>query len=139
MVNSGALADIFSVEGGIWGIFLVLFLLTVRVWNSVPAIMGQWVEWRKVKAAEKAADWSRLREMLEQERREAAEFRVAQLAENQKCREELKEKDRELAEVHQRLARLEGFATGMGDARQEAAVLSGTRRMIERDAEDLGE
>lgn len=131
MADSDLLARVFSLTSGVWTIAGLLFLFLLRVWTSVPAIMEKWIEWRKVKAAEKASDWTRLRDeivrlsnMLHGERNEASDFRREQLAENERCREEL-------ASALTRIAVLEGYEQGRGEARQEVAVLSSAARLIE--------
>jgi hypothetical protein len=64
MVDDRALAELFSVETGVFSIAAILGLVTWRLWNGLPNVMAQWIEWRKLKAAAKADDWSRLRDEI---------------------------------------------------------------------------
>lgn len=111
MVDALAVRDILSVEGAAWTGTLVLALFVLRMWNGAPAMFEQWISYRRAKAEEKAADWSRLRDhcnfLIEAEER---------------CRAEL-------GDVERRLAKLEGYAEGQGNARQEAAGIVAIERL----------
>lgn len=111
MVDAIAVRDILSVEGAAWTGTLVLALFVLRMWNGAPAMFEQWISYRRAKAEEKAADWSRLRDhcnfLIEAEER---------------CRAEL-------GDVERRLAKLEGYAEGQGNARQEAAGIVAIERL----------
>lgn len=89
-------------------------LLVLRMWNGAPAMFAQWIAYRRAKAEEKAADWSRLRDhctfLIEAEER---------------CRVELNE-------VKGRLASLEGWMAGQGQARQEAAGVVALDRLKDK-------
>ena len=114
MFDAAALQQVFSASGAAWTSTAILFLLVVRMWNGAPALLDRWLAWRAAKAAEKAADWARLRE------------EVTRLADAEKtCR-------RELADVTKRLATLEGYNIGRGQAAQEAQRIVSEER--ERDA-----
>jgi hypothetical protein len=136
-VDSGALAQIFSVEGAAWTATTVFMLLVVRLWSGTPALLDRWLAFRESKASEKSADWSRLRDeiarLYEQrrldreeqriERESNAKFRSEQLEENDRCR-------RELAEVTLQLSRMQGFTVGRGEGRQEASVMETAKRIV---------
>lgn len=120
-LDVAALRQIFSVEGAAWASFVVIALLTVRMWNGAPAMFGKWIEWRIAKAAEKSADWTRLRGEIDRygERIKHLEQR------DQECQ-------RDLAAALGRIAKLEGYEAGRGEARQEVAVLKSAERIVER-------
>lgn len=121
MADVVALRQLFSVETGVWAIALVLALLVLRIWNSVPALVGRWIEWKQAKAAEKAADWTRIRD-------ENARYgtRIERLEQRE---EECQQK---LTAAERRIAALEGYEQGRGEARQEAAVLRSAERIVNR-------
>lgn len=109
--DSDAVRQIFSVEGAAWTSTLALILLVARLWNGAPAMLDRWLAWRAAKAAEKAADWSRLRD------------EVIRLSEAEhRCRNEL-------ADVTRRLATLEGYNIGRGKAVQEASTIVAVDRL----------
>lgn len=115
MVDALALRQIFSLESAAWIFVAVVSLFVMRMWNGAPAMFAQWIAYKRAKAEEKAADWSRLRDhcafLIEAEER---------------CRTEL-------GEVERRLAKLEGYAEGQGNARQEAAGIVALERARRRD------
>lgn len=129
MVDESAVAEFFSLEAGVWTIAGIMGLLLFRIWNSVPALVGRWIEWRKLKAAEKAADWARLRDMLHEERTEAAAFRREQLAENEQCRAALAEVREELAQERAERMKLQAIIDGMGEVRKAAAAAAAEVRL----------
>lgn len=120
MVDALAVRDIFSIEGAAWTSTLFIALLVLRIWNGAPAMFQQWIAYRRAKAEEKAADWSRLRDhcsfLMEAEER---------------CRSELNE-------VKSRLATLEGYMAGQGRASQEAAGVVALERMNRNDRKPDG-
>lgn len=118
MFNAEAWRQIFSVQSAAWTATAFIFLFTVRMWNGAPAMFAQWVAWRRARADEKAADWQRLRE--ENQRIDARCQRLE--AAEERCREEL-------AGVKQRLASLEGWLAGQGQAHQEAAGVVALERL----------
>lgn len=111
MVDAIALRQIFSIENAAWTVTILIALLVLRMWNGAPAMFEQWIAYKRAKAEEKAADWSRLREhcsfLMEAEER---------------CRVELNE-------VKSRLASLEGYMAGQGKASQEAAGIVAIERL----------
>lgn len=111
MVDAIALHQIFSLESAAWIAVAILVLLVLRMWNGAPAMFAQWIAYRRAKAEEKAADWSRLRDhcnfLIEAEER---------------CRSELND-------VKGRLAALEGYMDGQGRASQEAAGIVALERL----------
>lgn len=120
-LDAAAIRQLFSVEGAAWASFVVVALLTLRMWNGAPAMFGKWIEWRVAKAAEKAADWTRLRGEID---------RYGTRIEYLEQREE--ECQRKLAEAEGRIAKLEGYEQGRGEARQETAVLRSAERIVKR-------
>jgi len=114
MIDALAIKQIFSLESAAWIAVSILFLFVMRTWNGAPAMFQQWVAYKKAKAEEKAADWSRLRDhcnfLIDAEER---------------CRTELNE-------VKTRLATLEGYMAGQGQARQEAAGVVALDRLTDQ-------
>lgn len=127
MADGEALSNIFSVTSGVWTIAAVLALFVVRIWNSVPALMGRWIEWRQAKAAEKAADWTRLRDEIDRLWDECASLRKAV----KECEE------REGEWMHRAIA-AEAALIGGGKARQEAARIVATERIADSKKRDAG-
>lgn len=111
MVDERALAELFSVEAGVFSIATILGLMAWRIWNGLPNVMAQWIEWRKAKAAEKSKDWTRLRDEIDRLWAECRELRKSV----QECEE------RE-GEWMRRAIQAEAMAMGQGEARQAAAV-----------------
>lgn len=111
MADALALKQIFSLESAAWVGVALLSLFVVRMWNGAPAMFEQWISYKRAKAEEKAADWSRLRDhcsfLMEAEER---------------CRSELND-------VKSRLASLEGYMAGQGKASQEAAGVVAIERL----------
>lgn len=64
VVDTDAVRQIFSVESAAWTATAILFLLVARLWNGTPAVLDRWLAFRTARAAEKAADWTRLREEI---------------------------------------------------------------------------
>lgn len=111
MVDVSALASLFSVESGVWAIAVILALLVARIWNSVPALVGRWIEFRKLKAAERGADWRRLRE------------------ERNHYHDLLRECEQERALLQHRAVTAEAALQGYGDVRQAAAAAAAEVRL----------
>jgi hypothetical protein len=111
MADASVLRQLFSVESAAWTITALVSLFVLRMWNGAPAMFAQWIAYKRAKAEEKASDWSRLRDhcnfLIEAEER---------------CRVELNE-------VKSRLASLEGWMAGQGQARQEAAGIVAAERL----------
>lgn len=86
-------------------------LLVWRMFSGAPKWFEQWLAYRRAKAEEKAADWTRLRDhcnfLMDAEER---------------CRTELND-------VKSRLATLEGYMAGQGKASQEAAGVIALERL----------
>lgn len=127
MADAEALRQIFSVPTAAWTGVALLALFIWRMWNGSPAMFQQWIEYRKAKAAEKAADWKRLRDEISRgdERYARLEGRADKLEEaEQQCREDL-------ASAKERIATLEGLNMGRGMARQEAAIIESAKRITD--------
>jgi hypothetical protein len=114
MADGNALDQIFSVPTAAWTSTALFGLFVWRMWNGAPAMFAQWIAYKRAKAEEKAADWSRLRDhcnfLMDAEER---------------CRSELNE-------VKSRLATLEGYMAGQGAARQEAAGVVALDRLKDK-------
>lgn len=95
----------------LWIVALALFVMLARAW---PAIMERVNEARRDRATIAANDYGRMDARLQ--RLEAAE---------EECRKELNEALRRLAEV-------EGYMTGQGHARQEAANIVAIERLSDK-------
>lgn len=86
--------------------------------------MAALLERRKAIAAEKEADWTRIRA-------EVTRY-VDRLAAVERHDEECQ---RQLNEALRRLAEVEGYMMGQGKARQDAATIVATERLLDRDKE----
>lgn len=139
MVDELALRQIFSLQSATWTIAALLSLFLLRLWNGAPAMFAQWVEWRKTvaaaraaeaarNAAEKAADWTRLRDEI---------VRLSDA--ERKCREDFDalhdrfiEREQahtdEMASLRNEVAQLRGYMEGRGNAAQEAAGILAIER-----------
>lgn len=125
MIDERALAEFFSLEAGVWSIFGVLFLLAWRMWNGLPNVMAQWIEWRKAKAAEKSQDWTRLRAEIDKLWNECAELRKV-----------VQECERREGEWMSRAIAAEAKLLGMGEAKQEAQRIVSTERQADANKRD---
>jgi hypothetical protein len=135
MVDLNALSAILSARNGVWTLVVLFFIGLWRGYSGLPAVMAQWIARRQAIAAEKDAEWKRLRDEVErysQQRDEAdqrfTQFRDEQLLENAECR-------RQLHEALGRLAQVEGFMMGQGKARQDAAAIVAVERLTDRNGE----
>lgn len=106
--------QIWTVETAAMGMFATLALLVVRIYSGIPKFIEQWIAYKRAKAEEKAAEWTRLRDhcnfLMEAEER---------------CQERLRL-------VESDLAILKGYAEGQGSARQEAAGIVALERAKQR-------
>lgn len=115
MVDALAFRELFSTAGAAWATFFLIGLFVWRMWNGAPAMFQQWIAYRRAKAEEKAADWSRLRDHC-----------TFLMDAEERCRVELNE-------VKSRLANLEGYMAGQGRASQEAAGIVALERLGRND------
>lgn len=113
-----ALRSIFSLQSAAWTGIAILFLFLVRLWKGLPAVFAQWVAWRQVKALEKAADWTRLRDENKRLDDRCKRLEVSE----EKCRSEL-------ADLQTRLAIVEGYQIGRGEAAQEVTIIESGKRL----------
>ncbi len=111
-------ARIFSVRGAAWTATIFIGFLVMRLWSSSPAMFQQWIEYKKAKASEKAADWTRLRDENKRIDERCQRLETAE----ERCRNEL-------ILVKERLAVLEGYEIGQGKSRQEAANIVAQERI----------
>lgn len=111
-----------------------VILLVIRVWNGIPKFMEQWLALRAAKAAEKAADWSRMRDLLNDQGNilKGQGNEITRLGEEVKrSREAERNCEEELADKERRIATLEGLNMGRGQARQEAAIIESAKRIVD--------
>lgn len=114
-MDDTALSNIFNAATGVWALVAMVFVALFRVW---PLIMDKLNEQRRDGAAEKAADWTRLRD------------EVNRLSEAEKqCRRDYAELHRQHMDVIERLTSLEGYMAGQGKASQEAAGVIALERV----------
>jgi hypothetical protein len=122
MVDGAAVNQILSVRGALWTLVLIVSMFIIRMWNGSPAMFQQWIEYRKARAAEKSADWDRLR----------AEIIRLSEAERQ-CREDYDKLFEQLMELRKQLSHLEGYMAGQGKAAQEAAGIVAIERLTHQE------
>lgn len=110
-------------------------LFVFRAWNGVPAFMAQLLEIKKAAAAEKAADWTRLRDEIirldqrfRDERERSDRRQEAQELENEKCRRDLAELRDEHANEKAERVRLERLMLAEGEIRQAGASAAAEAR-----------
>jgi hypothetical protein len=125
MVDFHAVRAILSAENAAWASFAVICLFIFRMWNGAPAMFEQWVAYKRAKAEEKSSDWQRLRD--ENKRIDDRCIRLEQSEEQ--CR-------KELADIKGRVAMLEGYQVGVGEARQQVAIIEGAERIIEHERKE---
>lgn len=129
--DSDALSQILNPTTGTFTIAGLIALGLWRFWNGLPAVMAQWIAWRQTVASQKLAreqqihdakheDWTRLRDEVSRidNRCKALE------EENHECRQNL------AAAIH-RIAQLEGYQLGRGQAAQEAQRFESTQRIVD--------
>lgn len=117
MIDERALADFFSLEAGVWSIFGVIALVAWRMWNGLPGVMAQWIEWRKAKAAAKSVDWDRLRSEITR-----LDGRIDHLLDEL----ELCHQERDM--WRSRAISAEATYLGRGEANQQAQLIVSTER-----------
>jgi hypothetical protein len=121
MANALDFSQFFTVGTAAWTSTCLLALLVARLWNGAPAMFQQWIEWRRLVAAAKTADWDRRGEELAR-----LDERCIRLEEaEQTCREEL-------ANAKGRIAVLEGYQIGQGMAAQQAAGVVALDRLKDK-------
>jgi hypothetical protein len=113
MLNVDALRQFFSVQGAAWTSTCILALFVVRMWNASPAMFAQWIAYRRLRAEERTADWTRRGDEIK--RLSDAEQRCVA----------------ELLDVKKRLATLEGYQIGRGQAAQDVTIFEGSKRLDE--------
>jgi hypothetical protein len=100
-------------------------LFVARLWSGAPAILDKWLAWKAAKAAERSADWDRLRAEINR-----LDDRCDHLqGEVDECR-------RREGEWMQRAISAEAYQLGEGAARQEAQRIISTERQIDADRKD---
>ncbi len=139
MVDEFALKQIFSLQSATWTIAALLALFIIRLWNGAPAMFAHWVEWRRTVAeakaaeagrlaAEKAADWNRLRDEIirlsDAERKCREDFDAL----HQKFIDREEAHSEEMRTVKSEIAVLRGYMEGRGNAAQEMAGILAIER-----------
>lgn len=119
-MDEQALAEVFSVETGVFSIAAILGLVSWRIWNGLPHVMAQWIAWRVAKDAAKGADWNRLRSEIDKLWTECRELRQAV----QDC------ENREVEWMHRAIA-AEAKLLGRGEAMQDAQRIVSAEREID--------
>lgn len=109
MSSEGALAQIFSTAGAAWTATTILALVALRMWSGLPQLLDKWLAYRTARAAEKAADWTRLRDEIERLQAWCSELQK----EVDECR-------RREGEWMARAIAAEAAHLGFGEAHQEA-------------------
>lgn len=107
--------DILTAAGAT-GSFAVLCLLAARIWSGLPNFMDRWLALKAARAAEKAADWSRLRDLCHDHGEEITRL-------NSRCdflQAEVDECRQREAEWMHRAIKAEAASEGMGEARNTA-------------------
>lgn len=126
--------DILTAAGAA-GSFGILCLLAARIWNGLPNFMDRWLALKAARAAEKAADWTRMRDLLKDQGGEISRLSDAE----KQCRADYADLHDKHMELHQeyaglsrRVAELEGYQIGRGEAAQQVTILEATKR-VEKD------
>lgn len=105
-------------------LYVLAALAAVGISRVLPNVMARINERRRDTAAEKANDWTRLRDEIDR-----LDSRCQRLEESEeRCH-------RELAEALGRIAQIEGWQAGQGDVRQAAALAAAEVREAARKAE----
>ena len=108
-MDENAFNRIFSAATGVWTLVLMAAVALFKAW---PHILGRINERYRDRIAEEAGDWTRLRE------------------ENKRLHAMLSECERERIEFMRRAVTAEAILEGRGRARQEAAIIVATERLI---------
>ena len=132
MVDGDALRQIFSITGAAWTSTAILFLLAVRMWNGAPAMLEQWIAYRKAKAEERAAAHSRILEELDR----VYEALKVEREENVAKGDKIAFLEADKAKLMQEISALKGYSDGIGRARNEAQRIVSEER--EADAKKRG-
>jgi len=128
MADLNVLSDILSTRNTLVAIASILAVAVWRGWTGLPAVMAQWNERLRDKVAERATDWTRLRDEIGR-----LDARCKSLEEaEQRCRSEL-------ADAVRRLSTLEGYEMGRGKAAQDAQAIVSTERMEQQTKKERGE
>lgn len=131
MANATNVWNILTAAGAT-GSFAVLCLVAVRIWSGLPNFMDRWLALKAARAAEKAADWSRMRDLLSDQGGE-----ITRLSEAEKqCRADYAELhgkcmslSEEVASLRREVAKHEGYNIGRGAASQDLTILESAKRL----------
>lgn len=108
MVDEGAFGQIFNPATGVWALVAMAAVTLFRVW---PLIMARFNERSRDVVAEKAGDWTRLRE------------------ENERLHHQLADCEKMRIEWMRRAITAEATLQGYGDAHQRAQEMLSTERL----------
>lgn len=131
MDEINAVAAFLSPGLPLWGIFLVVLVTAIRM---TPVWLERWLAFLQARQAAKEQDWNRLRDevnRLDTRIKDLESQKVDQEAENERCR-------RDLAAAVKRIAELEGYMLGQGQARQEAANIVAVERISDAERKKDG-
>jgi chromosome segregation ATPase len=118
VVDVNALAQILSIRNGVWAAAALIALGVFRLWHALPAIMERLNERRRDRASIEGEQYARM-----DQRTRHLEDRCDELERREdECRTELN-----IAKG--RIAELEGYMTGQGKARQDAAGIVALDRL----------
>src|SRR5574341_58763 len=123
--------DILTAAGAT-GSFAVLCLLAARIWSGLPNFMDRWLALKAARAAEKAADWTRMRDLLKDQGGE-----IHRLSEAEKqCRADYAELHGEFMDLSKEVATLRGevatrvgYQIGRGEAAQDVTIIESSKRL----------
>lgn len=117
----GWISQVFSAETGVWTLVALAVIALFKTW---PLILARINESNRDKAAEKAGDWTRLREEVERlaRRVEALERKVDE------CEAERDEALRRAVTAETELIRLQAYEHGRGEGLQTAQVILSSER-----------
>jgi superfamily II RNA helicase len=122
VVDVNALAQILSIRNGVWAAAALIALGVFRLWHALPAIMERLNERRRDTAAERAADWTRLRDRLETVEAKHEKCERDLMAEREQRHKDVSGLRDEIAVERAERMKLQAILDGQGQVRQAAAA-----------------
>lgn len=101
-------------------LYFVALIYGIRSWKGAPPLILAFVEWRKTTLAAREADWRRLRDEVQRQGDELREIRINE-----------KDCQHKLINALGRIATLEGYNDGRGEAHQEAQRIVSAERQAD--------